>query len=121
MRQARRRTSSGADPFVIRARDGSNRAFVFQSVWIRTCDRYARMRVPHGSNRHVLFPFASDLRHKRGMTTHACGMVAPIPWELLADELPAVFSAERERRTLGTLFIPRGRVREMSGIVEQTL
>jgi glutamate synthase domain-containing protein 1 len=55
------------------------------------------------------------------MTTHACGIVAPIPWELLAEDLPPVFSAARERRALGTFFIPRARVREMTGIIEETL
>ena len=54
-------------------------------------------------------------------TTHACGMLAPIPWELLTDELPPVFSVARERRALGTFFIPRARVREMTGVVEGTL
>lgn len=54
-------------------------------------------------------------------TTHACGMVAPIPWELLSDELPPVFSVARGRRALGTFFMPRARVREMTGVVEGTL
>lgn len=54
-------------------------------------------------------------------TTHACGLVAPISWELLADELPPVFAIARERRALGTFFMPRARVREISGIVEDTL
>jgi glutamate synthase (NADPH) large chain len=55
------------------------------------------------------------------MTRHACGIVAPIPWELLSDDLPPVFFTARERRALGTFFFPRGRVREMTGIVEDTL
>jgi len=55
------------------------------------------------------------------MTTHACGIVAPIPWELLSDDLSPVFFTARERRALGTFFFPRGRVKEMTGIVEDTL
>lgn len=54
-------------------------------------------------------------------TTHACGIVAPIPWELLTDDLPPVFSIARERRALGTFFMPRARVRELTGVVEGTL
>ena len=68
------------------------------------------------------FSSARDLGHNSIMTTtHACGIVAPIPWELLAEELPPVFSIARERRALGTFFMPRARVREMTGIVENTL
>ena len=55
------------------------------------------------------------------MTTHACGIVAPISWELLSDELPPVFFTARDRRALGSFFFPRGRVKEMTGIVEDTL
>lgn len=55
------------------------------------------------------------------MTTHACGIVAPIPWDLLSDDLSPVFFTARERRALGTFFFPRGRVKEMTGIVEDTL
>jgi len=55
------------------------------------------------------------------MTRHACGIVAPISWELLGDELPPVYVTANERRALGTFFFPRGRAREMSGIVEDTL
>jgi glutamate synthase domain-containing protein 1 len=54
-------------------------------------------------------------------TTHACGIVAPIPWGLLTNDLPPLFSIAKERRALGTFFMPRARVRELSGIVEQTL
>lgn len=54
-------------------------------------------------------------------TTHACGIVAPIPWELLTDDLPPVFAIARGRRALGTFFMPRARVRELTGIVESTL
>lgn len=54
-------------------------------------------------------------------TTHACGIVAPIPWELLTDDLSPVFTQARGRRAVGTFFMPRGRVRELMGIVEQTL
>jgi glutamate synthase domain-containing protein 1 len=54
-------------------------------------------------------------------TTHACGIVAPIPWGLLTNDLPPLFSLAKERRALGTFFMPRARVRELSGIVEQTL
>jgi len=68
------------------------------------------------------FPFGLISVITEGMTTtHACGIVAPIPWALLTDELPPVFSTTRERRALGTFFMPRARVREMSGIVEDTL
>jgi glutamate synthase domain-containing protein 1 len=54
-------------------------------------------------------------------TTHACGIVAPIPWELLSEDLPPVFSNARERRALGAFFMPRARARELTGIVEQTM
>jgi glutamate synthase domain-containing protein 1 len=55
------------------------------------------------------------------MTTHACGILAPIPWNLLTAELPPGFLATEQRRALGTFFMPRGRVREITGIVEETL
>jgi glutamate synthase domain-containing protein 1 len=55
------------------------------------------------------------------MTTHACGILAPIPWKLLTDDLPPVFITTRERRALGMFFLPRGRVREMTGLIEDTL
>ena len=55
------------------------------------------------------------------MTTDACGIVAPIPWELLADDLPPIFSVARARRALGTFFLPRTRTREMTAIIEDTL
>jgi glutamate synthase (NADPH) large chain len=54
-------------------------------------------------------------------TTLACGIVAPIPWELLTGELPPAFSVARGRRALGTFFMPRARVLEMTGVVESTL
>jgi glutamate synthase domain-containing protein 1 len=54
-------------------------------------------------------------------TTHACGIVAPIPWGLLTTDLPPLFAIAKERRALGTFFVPRTRVRELTGIVEQTL
>ena len=54
-------------------------------------------------------------------TTHACGIVAPIPWDLLTEDLPPVFSNARERRALGAFFMPRARMRELTGIVEQTM
>jgi glutamate synthase domain-containing protein 1 len=80
------------------------------------------MRAHDGSNRTFLFPIRPRIGHNNFMkTTHACGIVAPIPWELLTDELPPVFSNARERRALGTFFMPRGRMRELTGIVEQTL
>src|SRR5258708_6298979 len=55
------------------------------------------------------------------MTTHASGILAPIPWDLLADELSPAFSSTRAARALGTFFLPRSRVRELTGVVEQTL
>jgi glutamate synthase (NADPH/NADH) large chain len=55
------------------------------------------------------------------MTTHASGILAPIPWALLADELAPAFSTTRATRALGTFFLPRNRVRELTGVVEQTL
>lgn len=80
------------------------------------------MRAHDGSNRTFLFPIRARIGHNNFMkTTHACGIVAPIPWALLTDELPPVFSNTRERRALGTFFMPRARVRELTGIVEQTL
>jgi glutamate synthase domain-containing protein 1 len=55
------------------------------------------------------------------MTTHASGILAPIPWQLLADDLAPAFSTTRAARALGTFFLPRNRVRELTGVVEQTL
>lgn len=55
------------------------------------------------------------------MTTDACGIVAPIPWELLTEELPPIFSVARARRALGSFFLPRTRTREMTAIIEETL
>jgi glutamate synthase (NADPH) large chain len=55
------------------------------------------------------------------MTTHASGILARIPWDLLADELSPAFSTTRAVRALGTFFLPRNRVRELTGVVEQTL
>src|SRR5258708_31644506 len=54
------------------------------------------------------------------MTTHASGVIAPIPWELLMEDLPGSFSATRAPRALGTFFLPRSRAREMTAVVEQT-
>jgi glutamate synthase (NADPH/NADH) large chain len=71
--------------------------------------------------RFYFYPGARSVITACMATTHACGMVAPIPWELLTDELPPVFSIARERRALGTFFMPRARVREMTGVVEGTL
>ncbi len=55
------------------------------------------------------------------MNTDACGIVAPIPWNLLADDLPPIFSVARTRRALGAFFLPRTRTREMTAIIEETL
>lgn len=55
------------------------------------------------------------------MTTDACGILAPIPWELLAEDLPPIFSVARARRALGVFFLPRNRTREMTAIIEDTL
>jgi len=55
------------------------------------------------------------------MTTDACGILAPIPWRLLADELPPVFSVARAPRALGAFFLPRTRTREMTALIEETL
>lgn len=55
------------------------------------------------------------------MTTHASGILAPIPWQLLAEDLAPAFASARATRALGTFFLPRNRVRELSGVVEQTL
>jgi glutamate synthase (NADPH) large chain len=55
------------------------------------------------------------------MTTHASGILAPIPWQLLAEDLSPAFSNTRSARALGTFFLPRNRVRELTGVVEQTL
>ena len=55
------------------------------------------------------------------MTTHASGILAPIPWALLADDLPPAFGTARAPRALGTFFLPRNRVRELTGVIEQTL
>lgn len=55
------------------------------------------------------------------MNTDACGIVAPIPWTLLTEELPPVFSVARTRRALGAFFLPRTRTREMTAMVEETL
>jgi len=55
------------------------------------------------------------------MTTHASGIIAPIPWTLITEDLPAVFSTTQAPRALGTFFLPRGRAREMASVVEQTL
>lgn len=79
------------------------------------------MRAGDGSNRHVLFLIARAVRHNSPMTTHASGILAPIPWALLADELAPAFFSTRAARALGTFFLPRNRVRELTGVVEQTL
>lgn len=55
------------------------------------------------------------------MTTHASGILAPIPWDLLTGELSPAFSSTRTARALGTFFLPRSRARELTGVVEQTL
>jgi glutamate synthase domain-containing protein 1 len=67
------------------------------------------------------FPFGAISVITDVMTTHACGIVAPISWEMLTGDLPVAFSRTRERRVLGTLFMPRIRVQEMTSIVEETL
>jgi glutamate synthase (ferredoxin) len=79
------------------------------------------MRARDGNNRGFVFLFRHDFRHNSVMTTHACGVIAPIPWELLTQDLPAAFSATRAPRALGTFFLPRSRAREMTAVVEQTL
>src|SRR5258708_25350688 len=55
------------------------------------------------------------------MTNHASGVMGPIPWTMIKEDLPAVFSTRRATRGLGTFFLPRGRAREMASVVEQTL
>jgi glutamate synthase (NADPH/NADH) large chain len=80
------------------------------------------MRAHDGTNRSFLFPIRPRIGHNNFMkTTHACGIVAPIPWELLTDDLAPVFSTTRGQRALGTFFMPRARVREMTGVIEETL
>src|SRR5260370_29509413 len=79
------------------------------------------MSARHGTNRAFVFLFPRHIRHNSHMTTHASGVIAPIPWDLLAEDLPDAFSATRAPRALGTFFLPRGRAREMTCVVEQTL
>jgi hypothetical protein len=55
------------------------------------------------------------------MTLDASGIIAPIPWTLLLQNLPAVYSGGQRTRALGTFFIPRDRLRELRGVAEQTL
>lgn len=79
------------------------------------------MRAADDSNRHVLFHIPRAVPHNSCMTTHASGILAPIPWQLLADDLAPAFSSTRAARALGTFFLPRSRVRELAGVIEQTL
>jgi glutamate synthase domain-containing protein 1 len=79
------------------------------------------MSARHGTNADFLFLFPRHIRHNSRMTTHASGVIAAIPWDLLAEDLPDAFSATRAPRALGTFFLPRSRAREMTAVVEQTL
>ena len=55
------------------------------------------------------------------MAIDACGILAPIPWKLLEQELPPIFSVASARRAFGAFFLPRNRTREMTGVIEVTL
>ena len=49
------------------------------------------------------------------------GILAQIPWEVLADDLPAVFADERARRVLGMFFMPRGRVGPLKDLIADVM
>lgn len=49
------------------------------------------------------------------------GILTQIPWPVLADDLPAVFTQEHARRALGMFFMPRGRVAALKDTVAAEL
>ena len=49
------------------------------------------------------------------------GILTQIPWSVLADDLPAVFTHEYARRALGMFFMPRGRVAVLKDTVAAEL
>jgi glutamate synthase domain-containing protein 1 len=49
------------------------------------------------------------------------GILAQIPWKVLADDLPAVFADERAPRVLGMFFMPRGRVGLLKDLIADVM
>ena len=49
------------------------------------------------------------------------GILTQIPWRVYRDDLPAVFSAARDTRALGTFFMPRHRTAELKALIETAL
>ena len=49
------------------------------------------------------------------------GILTQIPWEVLADDLPAAFADERTPRALGMFFLPRGRVSALKDLIAEEM